>query len=515
VFLGDLVIKLQNPEGRVLTILNRAGSNAPDDGTDQPFGDTSDLVADYPITFRDGATDSAENLGSTIGLVEVACQDDSICEYQPARDTATSSPTSFVNAFAGGPAAGVWTLFVADAGDGLVGTLVRWSLTIEHEQADSFTSNNSIAIPDDAYNGTLESMVSDTILANVTAGRVVTHVTVEVALDHTWVGDLTIKLRSPAGTVLTLLNRPGSTADDNGPDAPSGDSSNLNQQTPISFDDRYETEAEEMGFGLGDNGVVCATNALCHFNPSPDTAASAASFAAAFNGQLANGQWTLLVSDSAFDDTGSWDSWRLQIESASTLAACSTEPFTDVAVNHPFCAEIAWMEQAGISTGFNDGTYRPSQLVTRQAMSAFMARLAADIPSGCTEAPFSDVPVDHPFCAEIAWMKENGITTGFTSGCGSFAAPCYLPGNAVTRQAMSAFMARVALGAAGAAALPPCSEAAFTDVPADAPFCSAIAWMRDAGISTGFEDGTYKPAAVVTRQAMSAFMYRVSFYIPS
>ena len=39
-------------------------------------------------------------------------------------------------------------------------------------------------------------------------------------------------------------------------------------------------------------------------------------------------------------------------------------------------------------------------------------------------------------------------------------------------------------------------------------------WMKDKGVSTGFGDGTYRPADAVTRQAMSAFMQRVSALLP-
>jgi hypothetical protein len=62
--------------------------------------------------------------------------------------------------------------------------------------------------------------------------------------------------------------------------------------------------------------------------------------------------------------------------------------------------------------------------------------------------------------------------------------------------------------------LPPCTEAPFTDVGIDHPFCAEIAWMKDQGISTGFTDGTYRPSIAVTRMAMSAFMYRVSLLLP-
>lgn len=48
--------------------------------------------------------------------------------------------------------------------------------------------------------------------------------------------------------------------------------------------------------------------------------------------------------------------------------------FTDVATNHPFHAEISAVAEAGIARGFNDGTYKPGDAVTRQAMAAFLER---------------------------------------------------------------------------------------------------------------------------------------------
>ncbi|MGZ5396679.1 MAG: reprolysin-like metallopeptidase [Mycobacterium sp.] len=118
------------------------------------------------------------------------------------------------------------------------------------------------------------------------------------------------------------------------------------------------------------------------------------------------------------------------------LPPCTAAPFSDVAIDHPFCPEISWMKDAGISTGYDDGTYRPSADVTRMAMSAFMARLAGASLTACTSAPFSDVAIDHPFCSEISWMKDAGISTGFADGT-------YRPSVDVTRMAMSAFMYRV------------------------------------------------------------------------
>lgn len=48
----------------------------------------------------------------------------------------------------------------------------------------------------------------------------------------------------------------------------------------------------------------------------------------------------------------------------------------------------------------------------------------------------------------------------------------------------------------------------FSDVPPAHPFHEAITEVADAGIAGGYPDGTYKPNANVTRQAMAAFLNR-------
>jgi S-layer homology domain len=65
---------------------------------------------------------------------------------------------------------------------------------------------------------------------------------------------------------------------------------------------------------------------------------------------------------------------------SATLTPCAEPPFSDVAVDHPFCAEIAWAKANNVTLGFEDGTFQPSGLVTRQAMSAFLYRTAALLP---------------------------------------------------------------------------------------------------------------------------------------
>jgi hypothetical protein len=122
---------------------------------------------------------------------------------------------------------------------------------------------------------------------------------------------------------------------------------------------------------------------------------------------------------------------------AAALPACSAAPFPDVATSHPFCKEIKWMKDNNISTGYGDGNYHPADPVLRQAMSAFMARLAGVTPAACSSPPFNDVATGHPFCKEIKWMADNDIAQGFGDGG-------FHPTAVVTRQAMASFMFRAA-----------------------------------------------------------------------
>jgi hypothetical protein len=50
----------------------------------------------------------------------------------------------------------------------------------------------------------------------------------------------------------------------------------------------------------------------------------------------------------------------------------------------------------------------------------------------------------------------------------------------------------------------------FNDVPDSNQFHDDIEWMADNGIADGFADGGYHPNAAVTRQAMAAFLHRLS-----
>lgn len=65
---------------------------------------------------------------------------------------------------------------------------------------------------------------------------------------------------------------------------------------------------------------------------------------------------------------------------ALSTTAYASHDFSDVPDSNTFHDDISWLADSGITNGFPDGTYHPTDPVSRQAMAAFMRRLAGQDP---------------------------------------------------------------------------------------------------------------------------------------
>ncbi|MCC5953899.1 MAG: S-layer homology domain-containing protein [Acidimicrobiia bacterium] len=99
-----------------------------------------------------------------------------------------------------------------------------------------------------------------------------------------------------------------------------------------------------------------------------------------------------------------------------TLVGCLGPSFTDVPPQHPFFTEIEALVATGAVTGFDDLTFRPDQPVSRQAMAAIVTRLDGIDPAPTGTTWFLDVPGMHPFAAEIGAAAQAGVVTGYADG---------------------------------------------------------------------------------------------------
>ncbi|MEE4261680.1 MAG: S8 family serine peptidase [Desulfobacteraceae bacterium] len=104
----------------------------------------------------------------------------------------------------GKSASGDWKLMVSDNAGIDVGKLRRWDLSIQLASSRQVEqdSSPSVAIPDNDPAG-----ISDSI--DIIATGNVSAVNVWVDITHTWVGDLRVKLASPAGEQIVLHDRSG------------------------------------------------------------------------------------------------------------------------------------------------------------------------------------------------------------------------------------------------------------------------------------------------------------------
>lgn len=200
---------------------------------------------------------------------------------------------------------------------------------------------------------------------------------------------------------------------------------------------------------------------------------------------------------------------QASVDRASTVTVATAPPpsFSDVTSGMSFHAEIGWLAERGVSTGWSDGTFRPYRPVTRDAMAAFMYRLAGSPEFPLPEvSPFVDVPTTYQFYREIAWLNSAGISTGWSVGDSRE----FRPWNLITRDAMAAFLYRYK----GSPAYSPSGVSPFADVDSAAQFSHEIRWLAAQGISTGWDAGygcrTYQPFGTVARDAMAAFMYRAT-----
>ena len=124
---------------------------------------------------------------------------------------------------------------------------------------------------------------------------------------------------------------------------------------------------------------------------------------------------------------------------AAPVQAFAAVPFTDVESETPHYEDIVWMKDEGLSTGFEDGTFRPYADIARCDMAAFLYRLAGSpdfTPKPFDEKAFSDVDASTPHAKEIWWLARRGISTGFEDGT-------FRPYDPIARCGMAAFLHRI------------------------------------------------------------------------
>ncbi|HET6545139.1 MAG TPA: hypothetical protein VFG55_00150 [Rhodanobacteraceae bacterium] len=313
---------------------------------------------------------------------------------------------------------------------------------------DTFTSTDVVAITDDAYDGTLGSMVcTDIDTSAIPARDAVTSVTVKTNITHSHVGDLVAKLVSVDGSVLTLFNRPGFAEPADDGSGGFGTPANLASTSPLTFADGSANDAESMGAILDDSGTICQALGICDYFPNPGAATVPPATFADLAGETASGIWSLCVGDAGAGNPGTLQGWSITIDhlgvdpvigvtpatlSATQLADTTTDQILSIA--NTGTVDLNWsIDEATacatpsdlpwVSVNPSVGTTAPGAssdvTVTFDSTGLAVGNYAGllCVASDDPVTPLVEVPVDLTVTATVVGFCDGGDDTIF---CGGF-----------------------------------------------------------------------------------------------
>ncbi len=177
--------------------------------------------------------------------------------------------------------------------------------------------------------------------------------------------------------------------------------------------------------------------------------------------------------------------------------------FGDVPEHSAHAEAIDRLASRGIITGFDDGTFRPFQHVSRAETASLLDR-AFDVEAGEAPTAFDDVPSSSGHAEAIDRLASAEVIGGFADGS-------FRPFEPVTRAEAASLLDRV-LGRA--LDLPEVTGNAFDDVPESSAHAEAINRMAATGVITGFSDGAFQPFEPVSRAEIASLLDRGLGLVP-
>ena len=100
------------------------------------------------------------------------------------------------------------------------------------------------------------------------------------------------------------------------------------------------------------------------------------------------------------------------------FSGTSFASFSDVSPHYLYADEIQYLEDQGKIKGFSDGTFRPSQGITRAEFSKILllSHYTPSEISECNSRLFEDVSEDAWYSIYVCFAKEKGIVRGYEGG---------------------------------------------------------------------------------------------------
>ena len=171
-------------------------------------------------------------------------------------------------------------------------------------------------------------------------------------------------------------------------------------------------------------------------------------------------------------------------------------PFEDVPTGEWYYDAVTYVWDQGLMQGISDTEFGPALPANRAMVVTLLYRLdeAELYPE---ESSFVDVEPGSWYHAPVEWALENGITTGISE-------TEFAPGRNVIREQFVTFLHRYA-GCPEPTALPE----HYSDWDSVSGYAqNALAWAVEAGLVTGYTDGTVKPLRELNRAELAVLMHR-------
>lgn len=91
-------------------------------------------------------------------------------------------------------------------------------------------------------------------------------------------------------------------------------------------------------------------------------------------------------------------------------------PFTDVTERHSNYSDIMKIYEKGLISGYPDGTFRPSEKISRKHVAKLLERALELPPLTNSRQIYEDIPASHPYFTPIMKLTEAGIFSGDIDG---------------------------------------------------------------------------------------------------
>ena len=195
----------------------------------------------------------------------------------------------------------------------------------------------------------------------------------------------------------------------------------------------------------------------------------------------------LFLASSAFAVTVALVSTPLQAEAA-------TKTFKDVSSKYTYYKEISEMTAKGIILGYEDGTFKPSELITRKHAAVLLAR--AFKPQGNYNREFTDMATGNVYYKDMVHAVANNWLDAPNGKA--------RPNDIITRGEMALALSRAAkltnqVNAHG-----------LKDVSSKYEY--AVTALSNSKVTTGYEDKTFRENEGLSRAHYAVFLHRAMNY---